>query len=231
MNNYFIITLCIATSFLGHTQSKNFIDQPYLETTAKVDSLVEPDRIFLSILIQEKEDRDRTSVEKQEREMASALEELGIDLKKQLKIEDLASNYKKYFLRKKSVLKSKNYELVVYDGLTASKVLVHLEAKGISNVKLVKTAYSKTEALKLILRSKAILKAQAQANSLVKPLGQALDKAIYISDKYYSNNYYPQRMNRMKVAYDSDGVVEKPLDLEFSGIKVESEVMVRFSIL
>ena len=231
MNNYFIIMLCIATSFLGHTQSKNFIDQPYLETTAKADSLVEPDRIYLSILIQEKEDRDRTSVEKQEREMASALEELGIDLKKQLKIEDLASNYKKYFLRKKSVLKSKNYELVVYDGLTASKVLVHLEAKGISNVRLVKTAYSKTEALKLILRSKAILKAQAQANSLVKPLGQALDKAIYISDKYYSNNYYPQRMNRMKVAYDTDGVVEKPLDLEFSGIKVESEVMVRFSIL
>ena len=231
MNNYFIITLCIATSFLGHTQSKNFIDQPYLETTAKADSLVEPDRIYLSILIQEKEDRDRTSVEKQEREMASALEELGIDLKKQLKIEDLASNYKKYFLRKKSVLKSKNYELVVYDGLTASKVLVHLEAKGISNVRLVKTAYSKTEALKLILRSKAILKAQAQANSLVKPLGQALDKAIYISDKYYSNNYYSKTMNRMKVAYDSDGVVEKPLDLEFSGIKVESEVMVRFSIL
>jgi|TARA_B110000971_G_scaffold67405_1_gene69175 uncharacterized protein YggE len=223
--------LCIATSFLGHTQSKNFIDQPYLETTAKVDSLVKPDRIYLSILIQEKEDRDRTSVEKQEREMASALEELGIDLKKQLKIEDLASNYKKYFLRKKSVLKSKNYELVVYNGLTASKVLVHLEAKGISNVRLIKTAYSKTEALKLILRSKAILKAQAQANSLVKPLGQALDKAIYISDKYYSNNYYSKTMNRMKVAYDSDGVVEKPLDLEFSGIKVESEVMVRFSIL
>ena len=231
MNNYFIIMLCIATSFLGHTQSKNFIDQPYLETTAKVDSLVKPDRIYLSILIQEKEDRDRTSVEKQEREMASALEELGIDLKKQLKIEDLASNYKKYFLRKKSVLKSKNYELVVYDGLTASKVLVHLEAKGISNVRLIKTAYSKTEALKLILRSKAILKAQAQANSLVKPLGQALDKAIYISDKYYSNNYYSKTMNRMKVAYDSDGVIEKPLDLEFSGIKVESEVMVRFSIL
>tara|TARA_B110000483_G_scaffold4252_1_gene4945 strand:- start:5 stop:403 length:399 start_codon:yes stop_codon:yes gene_type:complete len=132
-------------------------------------------------------------------------------------------------LRKKSVLKSKNYELVVYDGLTASKVLVHLEAKGISNVRLIKTAYSKSEALKLILRSKAILK--AQVNSFVKPLGQALDKATYISDKYYSNNYYSKTMNRMKVAYDSDGVVEKPLDLGFSGIKVESEVMVRFSIL
>ena len=100
MKKNIITTLCIATTLMGFTQSKNFIDQPQLETTAKADSLVEPDRIYLSILIQEKEDRGRTSVEKQEREMASALEELGIDLKKQLKIEDLASNYKKYFLRK-----------------------------------------------------------------------------------------------------------------------------------
>jgi|TARA_B110000305_G_C19385670_1_gene612083 hypothetical protein len=120
MKNYIITILCVATCLIGFSQSKNFIDQPFLETTAKVDSLVEPDRLYLSILIQEKEDRDRTSVEKQEREMATALEALGIDLKKQLKIEDLASNYKKYFLRKKSVLKSKSYELVVFDGLTAS---------------------------------------------------------------------------------------------------------------
>jgi hypothetical protein len=200
-----------------------------LETTAKVDSLVKPDRIYLSILIQEKEDRDRTSLEKQEREMAAVLENLGIDLKKQLKIEDLASNYKKYFLRKKSVLKSKAYELVVYDGLSASKVLVHLEAKGISNVQMTKTAYSKTEALKLILRSKAILKAKAQGVSLTKPLEQTLGKAIYISDKYNTNNYYYQRNSRMKMAFDSANV-EQPIDLEFSGIKIESEVMVRFSI-
>tara|TARA_B100000497_G_C7632414_1_gene380121 strand:- start:145 stop:837 length:693 start_codon:yes stop_codon:yes gene_type:complete len=229
MKNRFLVLLFTISSVIGYSQSKNFIDQPYLETTAKVDSLVKPDRIYLSILIQEKEDRDRTSLEKQEREMAAVLENLGIDLKKQLKIEDLASNYKKYFLRKKSVLKSKAYELVVYDGLSASKVLVHLEAKGISNVQMTKTAYSKTEALKLILRSKAILKAKAQGVSLTKPLEQTLGKAIYISDKYNTNNYYYQRNSRMKMAFDSANV-EQPIDLEFSGIKIESEVMVRFSI-
>ena len=229
MKNRFLVLLFAISSVIGYSQSKNFIDQPYLETTAEVDSLVKPDRIYLSILVQEKEDRDRTSLEKQEREMAAVLENLGIDLKKQLKIEDLASNYKKYFLRKKSVLKSKAYELVVYDGLSASKVLVHLEAKGISNVQMTKTAYSKTEALKLILRSKAILKAKAQGVSLTKPLEQTLGKAIYISDKYNTNNYYYQRNSRMKMAFDSANV-EQPIDLEFSGIKIESEVMVRFSI-
>lgn len=230
MKNRFLVALCVAINSIGYAQQKNFIDQPYLETTAKVDSLVKPDRIYFSLLIQEKEDRDKTSVETQERVMAEVLEDLDIDLKKQLKIEDLASNYKKYFLRKKSVLKSKAYELVVYDGLTASKVLIHLEAKGISNVQLTKTAYSKKETLKLALKSKAILKAKSQANSLVRPLEQTLGKAIYISDKYYSNHSYNPRNAQMKVAYDYGVQLDAPIDIEFTAIKIESEVMVRFSI-
>ena len=229
MKNFLTVVFFIASTLTGFSQTKNFIDHPYLETTAKVDSLVQPDRIYLSILIQEKEDRNKTSVETQEQLLAEVLENLNIDLKKQLKIEDLASNYKKYFLRKKSVLKSKAYELVVYDGLTASKVLIHLEAKGISNVQLTKTKYSKTEALKMALRSKAILKAKTQATALVTPLEQTLGKAIFISEKYY-NNSYNLRTERVKMAYSADMELEKPLDIEFSGIKIESEVIVRFSI-
>ena len=229
MKNFLTVVFFIASTLTGFSQTKNFIDHPYLETTAKVDSLVQPDRIYLSILIQEKEDRNKTSVETQEQLLAEVLENLNIDLKKQLKIEDLASNYKKYFLRKKSVLKSKAYELVVYDGLTASNVLIHLEAKGISNVQLTKTKYSKKEALKMALRSKAILKAKTQATALVTPLEQTLGKAIFISEKYY-NNSYNLRNERVKMAYSADMELEKPLDIEFSGIKIESEVIVRFSI-
>lgn len=229
MKNFLTVVFFIASTFIGFSQTKNFIDHPYLETTAKVDSLVQPDRIYLSILIQEKEDRNKTSVETQEQLLAEVLENLNIDLKKQLKIENLASNYKKYFLRKKSVLKSKAYELVVYDGLTASNVLIHLEAKGISNVQLTKTKYSKTEALKMALRSKAILKAKAQATALVTPLEQSLGKAIFISEKYY-NNSYNLRNGRVKMAYSAEMKLEEPLDIEFSGIKIESEVTVRFSI-
>ena len=52
--------------------------------------------------------------------------------------------------------------LEVYDALTAGKVLIGLESKGISNVRLIKTAYSDIENLKLKLKSKAILKAKQQ---------------------------------------------------------------------
>lgn len=227
------IVLLLTITFFGvnFAQTKNFIDQPYLETTAKVDNLVTPDQIYLSIYIHEGEDRNRTSLEKQERMVAAVLENLGIDLKKQLKLDNLASNYKKYFLKRKNVLKSKSYTLEVYDAMTAGNVLIGLEDKGISNVRLIKTAYSKIESLKLDLKSKAILKAKAQAEALTKPLNQKLGKAIHINDKYFSNPYYYGNMRMAARAdYAIEETVETPIDIEFSKIKVESEVSVRFAI-
>jgi hypothetical protein len=77
---YLLIIMIVCNQ--AFAQSKNFIDQAYLETTAKVDTLVVPDQIFLSIYIDEGEDRNKTSLEKKEKEMAKVLENLGIDLKK-----------------------------------------------------------------------------------------------------------------------------------------------------
>ena len=124
MKNFLTLVFFIASTFIGFSQTKNFIDHPYLETTAKVDSLVQPDRISLSILIQEKEDRNKTSVETQEQLLAEVLENLNIDLKKQLTIADLASNSKKYFLSTHSEMTTKAYELVVEYGIHASKDLI-----------------------------------------------------------------------------------------------------------
>lgn len=225
---FYLLSFLICSLAFG--QTKNFIDQPYLETTAKVDSLVTPDQIYLSIFIHEGEDRNRTSLERQERTMANVLENLGIDLKKQLKVNNLASNYKKYFLKRKNVLKSKSYTLEVYDAMTAGKVLIGLESEGISNVRLIKTAYSKIETLKLELKSKAIIKAQQQAKALTTPLNQQLGKAIYINDKFYSRPYYNNVNMMARAEHTLDQAVETPIDIEFSKIKVESEISVRFVI-
>lgn len=227
-----LLSVWLITSSWSFSQTKNFLDKPYLETIAKVDSLVKPDRIYLSIFISEKEDRNKTSVETQEQQMAHVLKNLGIDLSKQLKLEDLMSNYKNYFLRKKSVLKSKSFELIVYDGLTASKVLLGLESVGISNINVKKTAYSKAEVLKLRLKTLAIQKAKRQAEALVEPLNQTLGKALYINDKYYANYQgYGASNSKIHLAYESSRLAsDTPIDVEFSGIKVESEVIVKFAI-
>lgn len=212
-------------------QSKNFLDVPYLETSARIDTLVSPDKIFLSITIREKDTKGRKSVEEQENKMAQRLKSLGIDIDKQLKIKDLASNYKKYFLRSKEVLKSKQYSLVVYDGLTAGKVMAALEDLDIANTYLEKTEYSKMDELELELKTRAVKKAKKKADALTKPLGQKVGMAIHILDN--SQPYYP-RYNQPRMEMKSMAVMDEaepePLDIGFEKIRVESTVNVKFKI-
>ncbi len=218
----------------GFSQEKNFIDQPYLETSAKVDTLVQPDLIYIDILITEKDSKNRESVEELETKMALKLQSLGVNIDKQLILSDLSSNFKKYFLQQKDVLKSKSYELEVYDAITAGKVLVGLEEVGISNVNLNRTEYSKIEDLKLELKSKAILKAKVQAESLVKPLNQTISEVLYISDKSnQSNNYYDDLELEEVVMVGYGGrknETPQPIAIEFKKIKVESQIEVKFKI-
>ena len=135
---------------------------PSVETTAMVDTLVTPDRIYMNIRLDEKDTKGKVSIETIEKRMESALESAGIDLKEQLSLSGAGSDFSKYFLRKKDVSKEKVYTLLVYDAQTLSKVLINLEKVKISNVRLQKVEYSKTEELKIVLRSKAVLKAKQQ---------------------------------------------------------------------
>lgn len=221
-------------SLNNYSQAKNFIDQPYLETKATVDSLVKPDRIYLSILIAEKDTRGRVSIEELENKMGSSLKSLGIDMNKQLSLADLGSNFRHYFLRKKDIQKSKSYQLMLFDGVTASKVIMALESVGISNVKLKKTEFSKIEDLKLALRKKAILRAKSQAINLTKPLDQKLGSVLYISDLDTKiANLLQGRVGGVSI-YGSVGASPelkyKPLKIEFEEIKVESSIIVKFAL-
>ena len=165
--------------------------------------------------------------------MANKLEALGIDLQKQLTLSDLSSNFKKYFLKQKDIMKSKAYKLKVFDAQTAGKIIVGLEEVGISNVSLDKTEYSKIENLKLELKSKAVALAKNQAEYLVRPLNQKLTKALFITDKYYQGIDYDGELNEIVVmGYSSNKRKEeyKPIEIEFKPIKVETEVTIKFGI-
>ena len=224
-----LITILLITSLTSYGQSKNFIDQPYLETTARVDTLVIPDRIYLSILITEADTKGKTSVEKLENKMADKLKTLGIDIEKQLTLTDLGSNFKKYFLRKVDVQKDKAYTLLVYDAVDAGRVIMGLESIGISNVNLTKTEYSSLEKLKIDLRQRAVRAAKIQAEAMLIPLDQKLGHALFISDLNTGvQNRMAERMVRVQMSKETD--IDQPIEIEFEKIKIESTVNVKFAI-
>ena len=215
------------------SQTKNFIDLPYIKTSAKVDTLVTPDRIYLTILITERDTKNRTSVEELESKMNLKLKSLGVITEKQLTLNDLSSNYKKYFLKQQDILKNKSYSLVVYDAKTASKVIAALEEEEISNVSLEKTEYSKTEELLLILKGKAIVKAKNTAISLTKPLNQKVGNAIYITDSNSVSNMFRDKASKIVLRGMASLQAEsdyEPIAISFEKIKIETQVNVNFKL-
>ena len=164
---------------------KNFLDQPYIEVSASVDTLVVPDKIYVSITLNEADSKNKKSVEEQEKQLETILKKLKINTDKDLSVLGFSSDFKKYFLKGQNILKTKKYSLLVRDAYTLGNVIISLEEAGISNTEVEKVEYSKYRELLLELRSEAVKRSRITADKLVKPLNQKAGKALYISDMNY----------------------------------------------
>lgn len=229
-NIVLFIVLCFFQSAFGQ---KNFIDQPYIEITAKADSLVIPDRIHISIQLNESDNRNKKSVEELERTMETTLKKIDIDTEKDLSLLEFSSNFKNYFLKGQNVLKSKMYSLIVYDAVTAGKVLAELEIAGISNVNIERTEFSKAEELVLELKAKAIEKSKITAEKLAQPLNQKIGKALFISDTNTIVNALEGKIQGVVIrgassVYGSRGY--EPINTEFQKIRFEVQMNVKYSL-
>ena len=227
-----LIILFVLTFFVGQTQTKNFLDQPYLEVAGSADTLVTPNEIYIKINISEKDTKDRISVEELEQKMFDALKALGLDVEKNLTTSDMASNFKFYFLRSKDVMKSKQYILKVGDAVTASKVFIEMENLGISNTSIDRVYHSDLGKVKNMMRSKAVENARARAVALTHPLNQTLGPAIHILDNeiYNTSNQSSGRLDEVVVVgYSSKYKANKELPkIEFEKIKVAANINVKF---
>ncbi len=211
-------------------QTKNFIDKAYLETTAEVDTLVTPDRVYMSMFVSEKD--AKTPISELEIKMVDAFKRIGIDTDKQFKVDDMFSSYKRYFFKIKQIKKYKSYSLLVYDAKTAWNVMYELQKLGISMVSISKLEYSKKDKLQLQLKQKAVDKAVLNAKSMLAPLNQKLGKAIYITDifKDYSKEFLDGPLTiRGSVSGKSSSIKYTP-DFDFKKIKFSSKVLVKFEI-
>lgn len=196
--------------------------------------MVIPDRIYLNIFITEKDTKGKISLEELETKMNNKFKSLGINVETQLTLNDLSSNYKKYFFKQQDILKNKSYTLLLYDAKISGKVLIALEEIEISNVVLEKTEYSKSEQMLMILRTKAIEKAKNQAVAMTKPLNQKVGNAIFISDLNMNiSNMLSGKVSGIlirgsKSVNGYEGFV--PADIEFAKIKIETEINVKFKL-
>ena len=215
---------------------KNFLDQPYIEVSASVDTLVVPDRIYVSITLNEADSKNKKSVEEQEKQLETILKKLKINTDKDLSVLGYSSDFKKYFLKGQNILKTKKYSLLVRDAYTLGNVIISLEEAGISNTEVEKVEYSKSKELLLELKSEAVKKSRITADKLVKPLNQKAGKALYISDTNYGGiGDYELTTNEIfslqEMDYKKGSASEEFLrKLDFQKIKFSTTVYVKYQL-
>jgi len=232
MKQLTILCFLLLSILLANSQTKNFIDQPYVDVSGSADTLVIPNEIYIRILLSEKDTRDRVSIEELEQKMVAALKGLGLDTEKDLTTSDMSSNFKFYLLKNKDVIKTKIYTLKVTDAVTASRAFMKLEETGISNTSIERVEHSDLNNLKNKMRTKAILDAKERAVALTKPLNQTVGSAINIVDTDHNISQQLQgRVAGIQIrgtsSIQSNGYVDLS-KIEFEKIKVTASINAKF---
>lgn len=232
MSRLFLFALVFLFSPTSNAQTKNFIDQPYIEVNGYADTLVTPNEIYMRIVISEKDTRDKISLEEQERKMIEVLKSINIDTDKELTTSDIESSYKFYLLKSKDIVKSKTYLLKVKTAMIASKVFLALEELEISNSSIDRVDHTELETLKNEMRTKAVTDAKQRAIALTKSLGQTVGNAIHIADEgNFTQNLQGKVMGlQVRGISTLDKANYVPPIIEFEKIKISSTINVKFII-
>ena len=162
--------------------TKNFINQNYIEVTGSAEMEVIPNRIYLQISISEKDKNSDESLEVREQKMYNALKKIGIDVENKLSIISFSSTYIRYFFKRTTVLKAKQYELLLTDALQLAPVYATLDSLDITQVNIVKLDHSDIEKFKEETQIKAVIAAQNKAKLYTQAIRQTAGKALFIQE-------------------------------------------------
>ena len=207
--------------------------QPYIMQNITCEQEVTPDELYISITINEKENKGKQSVEELQTKMIKELQSLHIDVEKALTLNFMGSEVSYTTFRRSAVPRTTaTYILKLSDADTMQKVVAKLEALGITNISLARTNYSKENEIYNELGAKAMKQAKEAAASLAGAIGQSLGAAISVnSNRYSSGNNQPRlykaRSNTMLSEVNIDDIADDGPRIEIGKITYNVNVNVK----
>ena len=232
MKRLMLVTVCsllVLGSASTQVKAQDFVTKHYIEVSGRAHKEVAPDMIYMTITINEK-DYKNSSMPALEGKMISKLQGMGVDVKKDLMVKDMASNFKHYFILKSDPKLMKQYQLLVHSAQKAGEVILALGQIGISEISIDKVECSQIEKYKDEVRVMAIKNAKARAILLAEAINHNIGKAIHITENDHNYRTYgmPEMMMVKGNLADSD-LVRVP-EIEFEKIKVEVTVHAKFEL-
>lgn len=235
------LSLLLLTSFVGlaHAQTPMPTQPPIkkIEVTGTAEEEVVPDELYFTISLKEyfkdeKNQRDKVAIDVLERQLIAAVAKAGLP-KEDLRIGGI-SGYRNVWPKPKKpaqFLEGKQYVLKLTNLNKVDGVLADVDPRGIENVYLSRTEYSKREQLKRDVKIKALKAAQEKAQYLAAAVNEQIADVLEIrevEEGYYAPQPMMMKATRMAEAELADGPAES--ELEFQKIKVTYRMQAVFRL-
>jgi uncharacterized protein YggE len=229
MKKYLFMAAFAGMAMAAAAQNKNWLDVPYVEVTGKAEMEVVPNEIFVDININE-QNNSKKSVEQLEREMKAALQKIGVNVEKDLRVHDMSSALQEFWYKRDKINTSKDYQLLVRSAAELGKAFAAMEAVGISKIRVARVSHSDIEKLRREVKTNAAKDAKQKAADLTQAVGQTLGGCLHLQE---IETFVPRPMRAMPMSKSATafGVQsEQEPDLEFEKIKIEYSVAAQFAI-
>lgn len=238
MRNIFRLFLCIGMILQFNVMdAQSFTNINMIDVTGKTKMEIIPDKIFVSVTIDERTDvKNAITFKQQEDSLLSLLKKMQIATNK-IQMKDAGNNY--LHIRKigKSVIAHKTYLIELQNVKQLNLLFFKLDNWMVYKTRIERVDHSKIDSFKRVGEILAVKNAQEKANYLLAPLGKTTGNVLYVSDvedisiSGTMNYMAGVRANKWDDG-DSDTYREEPAtsNVEFETMKLEYRVVIKFEI-
>ena len=202
--------------------------EPFIEVTGTAYREIEPNEIYVTIRLKEfEENRQKTALEKLEKDFYNAVKDAGID-RKRVELADAGSDLEKFRRRDKEAYREKTFQIKLTSAAELEKFIEKLSPVKVDAVDVTRLHHSDYEKLKMELKVEALRVARSKAETLVQSIGSSLGKPLMVRDFDFAQPYMEMKSNVRMMNMDAGQAEEEPI--AFRKIKMQAQITAQFEI-
>lgn len=204
--------------------------EPFIEVTGTAFREIEPNEIYVMVRLKEfEENRQKTSLEKLEKDFYNAVKEAGID-RKRVELADAGSDLEKFRRKDKEAFREKTFQIKLISAAELEKFIEKLSPVKVDAADVTRLHHSDYEKLKLELKVEALKAARSKAETLLQSIGSSIGKPLIVRDFDFHQPYMEMNANVMMKNQSMDGVEQAGDPIEFRKIKMQAQITAQFEI-
>lgn len=203
--------------------------QPTINVSGKAEMEIEPDEIYLLILLDETVGNKKVGIQQKENELKGVVNDLKIPIGN-LTVQNAEGTLDESFWKKDELKTQKAYQLKLGDAKTLNAFLLACRDKDLKNVRISRIEHSRRQEFLKEMRIKAIKAAKEKAEYLCEAIGQKVGKALSINENMQPEYGFLNTNVRIRGTISLESDVQLP-ELEFKKITISAEISASFEIL